>query len=82
MALFQAYLVQSTARQSVTLQDVRQNRRMGPKVFGQPSDLLVFSIGARKSFSRLYLSHCPTLGRFFSQFEAPIQRKGLWSPGR
>ena len=34
------------------------------------------SIGARKSFSRLYLSHCPILGRFLSQFEAPIQRKG------
>ena len=34
------------------------------------------SIGARKSFSRLYLSHCPILGQFLSQFEAPIQRKG------
>ena len=34
------------------------------------------SIRARKSFSRLYLSHCPILGRFLSQFEAPIQRKG------
>ena len=28
MALFQAYLVQGTAWRSVTLQDVRQNRRL------------------------------------------------------
>ena len=27
------------------------------------------SIGACKSFLRLYLSHCPTLERFLSQFE-------------
>ena len=39
------------------------------------------SIGARKSFSRLYLSHCPILGRFLGQFEAPEKGK-LWGPGR
>ena len=32
MALFQAYLVQGTARRSVTLQDVRQNRRLPPRM--------------------------------------------------
>ena len=32
------------------------------------------AIGARKSFSRLYLAHYPILGRFLSQFEAPIGR--------
>ena len=32
MALFQAYLVQGTAWRSVTLQDVRQNRRLPPRM--------------------------------------------------
>ena len=40
------------------------------------------AIGARKSFSRLHLSHYPILGRLLSQFEAPIGRGKLWGPGR
>ena len=32
MALFQAYLVQGTAWRSVTLQGVRQNRRLPPRM--------------------------------------------------
>ena len=39
------------------------------------------AIGARKSFSRLYLSHYPILGRFLSQFEAPIGRGETVGPG-
>ena len=39
------------------------------------------AIGARKSFSRLYLSRYPILGRFLSQFEAPIGRGETLGPG-
>ena len=42
---------------------------------------LVLGIGARKSFSRLYLSQYPILGRFLSQFEALIGRKETVAPG-
>ena len=39
------------------------------------------AIGACKSFSRLYLSHYPILGRFLSQFEAPTGRGETVGPG-
>ena len=39
------------------------------------------AIGARKSFSRFYVSHYPILGRFFNQFEVPIERGETVGPG-